>query len=69
MVHILSVYEYEVFENKNKNKFLDVNSSYASAYLRDAIVAPQPSHGEGIPRLGVGLRHDLGSLRCGIGAQ
>ena len=42
-------------------KLLDVNSCYAAAYPRGAILAPRPRRGEGIPCLGVGLR-------CGVGA-
>ena len=69
MVFKLSVYEYEVFRNKNPKKLLVVNSSYAVAYLGGAILAPRSRHGEGIPRLGLGLRRCVGSLHCGVGAR
>ena len=40
---MLSVYDYEVFENKDKKKFLAMNSSYAAAYPRGAIFGTSAS--------------------------
>ena len=70
------MYEYKVLENKNPKKLLVMNSNYAAtqhccvvAYPRGAILAPRPRGGEAIPRLGIGLRRGVGSLRCDVGAQ